>query len=59
MAEKQVKPKLEAELPPKEENQTPEAVEETYFFHPIQISGENVEVLSEEQIEELKIKIEK
>jgi hypothetical protein len=58
MAEKQVKPKVNAEPPPKGENQNAEAVEETYFFHPIQISDENAEVLSEEQIEKSKVEIE-
>jgi hypothetical protein len=58
MAEKQVKPKVNVEQPSKDEKQIEEAVEETYFFHPIQISDENAEVLSEEQIEKSKVEIE-
>ncbi|MEM3596561.1 MAG: hypothetical protein QXJ53_00295 [Candidatus Bathyarchaeia archaeon] len=58
MAEKPVKPKVNAEQQTKTENQDNEVTEETYFFHPIQISDESAEVLSEEQIEKSRVEVE-
>ncbi|MEM2118488.1 MAG: hypothetical protein QW386_05665 [Candidatus Bathyarchaeia archaeon] len=58
MAEKPVKPKVNVEQPPDTENQNNEANEETFFFHPIQISDEGGEVLSEEQIEKSRVEVE-
>jgi hypothetical protein len=58
MAEKPVKPKVNAEQPPNTEGQNGEANEEIYFFHPIQIADEGAEVLSEEQIEKSRVEVE-
>lgn len=61
MAEKQVRPKGNSEPPPpppNAENPNIEESEETYFFHPIQISDESAEVLSEEQIEKSRAEVE-
>jgi hypothetical protein len=55
--EKNAKPKGTAETPPKEESQS-EATEETYFFHPMQLSEESEEVLDEKEIEKSKVEIE-
>jgi hypothetical protein len=57
MAEKNVKPKANAEPLPKEESQN-EVVEETHFFHPVQLSEENAEILDEKEIEKSKVEIE-
>jgi hypothetical protein len=57
MEEKNAKPKGTAETPPKEESQS-EATEETYFFHPMQLSEESEEVLDEKEIEKSKVEIE-
>lgn len=55
--EKNTKPKGTAETPPKEESQS-EATEETYFFHPMQLSEESEEILDEKDIEKSKVEIE-
>jgi hypothetical protein len=57
MAEKNAKPKGNTEPSPKEESQN-EVVEETYFFHPVQLSEENAEILDEKEIEKSKVEIE-
>jgi hypothetical protein len=57
MEEKNAKPKAAAETPPKEENQS-ETPEETYFFHPMQLSEESEEILDEKEIEKSKVDIE-
>jgi len=43
--------------PPKEESKN-EVVEEAYFFHPMKLSEESVEILDEKEIEKSKIEIE-
>lgn len=55
--EKNTKPKGTAETPSKEESQG-EATEETYFFHPMQLSEESEEILDEKEIEKSKVEIE-
>jgi hypothetical protein len=57
MAEKNSKPKGNVEPSPKVVSQN-EAAEETYFFHPVQFSEENTEVLDEKEIEKSKVEIE-
>lgn len=55
MAEKNTKPNVSATpaAAPKEE-----PVEETYFFHPVQLSGESEETLDETKIENARVEIE-
>ncbi|MGC8895148.1 MAG: hypothetical protein ACP5LB_00055 [Candidatus Bathyarchaeia archaeon] len=61
MEAKNVKPKTSTEQaqapPPKQESQS-EVVEETYFFHPVQLSEESEEILDEKEIEKSKVEIE-
>jgi hypothetical protein len=59
MEAKNVKTKVSAEQTqtPKEEA-PPEVVEETYFFHPVQLSEESEEILDEKEIEKSKAEIE-
>jgi len=53
------KPKQNAEpLPKEEEGSQKEVVEQTYFFHPVQLSEESGEVLDEKEIEKSKVEIE-
>jgi len=55
--EKNAKPKGTAETSQKEEGQS-EVTEETYFFHPMQLSEESEEILDEKDIEKSKVEIE-
>jgi len=57
MEEKDVKPKENAEPIQKGENKS-EVVEEAHFFHPVQLSEGNEEVLDEKEIEKAKSEIE-
>jgi hypothetical protein len=57
MEEKNVKSKGTVETPQKEEDQS-ETAEETSFFHPMQLSEENEEILDEKEIEKSKTEIE-
>jgi hypothetical protein len=60
MAEKNVKPKENAESLPKEQSQSPnqnEVVEEAYFFHPVKLSEESGETLDEKEIDKSKVEI--
>ncbi len=44
--------------PQKQEEKQEEVVEETYFFHPVQLSEESGEILDEKEIEKSKVEIE-
>jgi len=54
--EKNAKPK--GESPPKEETAQKEAAEEAHFFHPVQLSEGNEEILDEKEIEKSRTEIE-
>lgn len=57
MAEKNVKAKENAEQASTQENQN-EVVQETHFFHPIQLSESSEEILDEKEIEKSKVEVE-
>ncbi|MGQ9545295.1 MAG: hypothetical protein ACUVQX_05865, partial [Candidatus Bathycorpusculaceae bacterium] len=57
MEAKNAKPKVNVEQTPQGESQS-EAVEEAYFFHPVQLSEEKEEILDEKEIEKAKVEIE-
>jgi hypothetical protein len=44
--------------PPEEEENREDQAEQTYFFHPIQLSNENEEILDEKEIEKAKSEVE-
>jgi hypothetical protein len=58
MEKKDVKTNENTPQPQKQEEAQAEAVEEAYFFHPVQLSEESGEVLDEQEIEKSKVEVE-
>lgn len=58
MEKKDVKTNENTPQPQKKEEVQAEAVEETYFFHPVQLSEEGGETLDEQEIEKSKVEVE-
>lgn len=58
MEKKDAKPDENMKPQPQKQESQQETVEETYFFHPVQLSSESGEFLDEDEIEKSKVEIE-